>query len=109
MKMMLIALAPLLISVPTIAQAEPVSSRQVVISTSGFDLTTTDGASALLRKIHDAAERGCAEDANWDRWSRDFDRCRADAENAAVAKIDAPIVTALHRGELAPTQVAAVK
>jgi UrcA family protein len=109
MKMMLIALAPLLISVPTIVQAEPVSSRQVAISTSGFDLTTTDGASALLRKVRDAAERGCREDANWDRWSRDFDRCRVDAVNAAVAKIDAPIVTALHRGEPAPAQVAAAR
>jgi UrcA family protein len=109
MKMMLIALAPLLILIPTIAQAEPISSRQVAISTSGFDLTTTDGASSLLRKIHHAAERGCREDANWDRWSRDFDRCRADTVNAAVAKIGAPTVTALHRGESAPTQVAAAR
>ena len=109
MKMMLIALAPLLISVPTIVHAEPVSSRQVTISTSGLDLTTTRGASTLLRKIDNAAARGCRENAGWDRWSRDFDRCRVEAVNAAVAEIDAPIVTALHRGETALAQVAAAR
>jgi UrcA family protein len=109
MKTLLVTLMPLLIAVPTIAQAEPISSRHVAISTSGYDLTTREGASALLQKVRDAAERGCREDANWDRWSQDYRRCRADTEAAAVAKIDAPLVTAIYRDEAAPTLVAAAK
>lgn len=109
MKTMLIALVPLLLSVPTIAQAEPVSSRQVAVSTNGVDLTTAAGAAELLQRVRDAAERGCKLDPTWDRLSKDYQRCRADTVAAAVEKIDAPLVTALHRGEAIATQVAAAK
>lgn len=107
MKTMLVTLA--LLSIPAVAQAEPISSRPVAVSTAGIDLTTADGAAKLLKRVHDAADRGCRLDANWDRWSTDYDRCRAKTVDAAVAKIDAPLVTALHRGEAAPTLVAAAK
>jgi UrcA family protein len=109
MKTMLIALVPLLLSAPAIAQAEPVSSRQVAVSTNGINLATADGAAEMLQRVRDAAERGCELDPTWDRLSKDFDRCRADTVAAAVAKIDAPLVTALHRGDSIATQVAAAK
>ena len=108
MKTLLIALVPMLLSVPTIAQAEPVS-RPVAVSAAGLDLTTTAGASALLERARNAAERGCRIDEKWDRLSTDYRRCRADAVAAVVAKIDAPVVTALHRGEPVRTLVAAAR
>ena len=108
MKTMLVALVPLLLSVPSIVQAEPLSSRPVAVSTAGIDLTTTDGAAKLLQRVRNAAEDGCRLDSNWDRWSSDYDRCRIATVEAAVAKINAPVVTALHRGE-ARTLVAAAK
>ena len=109
MKTLLIALVPMLLAVPTIAQAEPVSSRRVAISTSGVDLASAAGAAALLQRVRDAADRGCQVDPLWDRWSKDFHRCRTDTVAAAIAKLDAPLVTALHRGDAIPTLVAAAK
>ena len=109
MKTMLLTLAPLLLSIPAVAQAEPVSSRPVAVSTAGLDLNTADGAAELLKRVRNAAEDGCRLDKNWDRWSADYDRCRTTTVEAAVAKIDAPLVTALLHGEAAPTLVAAAK
>ncbi len=109
MKTLLIAFAPLLLSVSTAATAEPLSSRPAAVSVAGVDVTTPEGAAELLQRARTAAERACGLDANWDRWSRDYDRCRADAVTALVTKIDAPVLTALHRGETPPVQVAAAK
>jgi UrcA family protein len=108
MKTLLIAFAPLLLTVPA-AAAEPVSSRPAAVSVAGLDLATPAGAAELLQRARAAADRACTADAKWDRWSRDYDRCRADAVTALVAKIDAPTLTALHRGEALPVQVAAAK
>ena len=108
MKTLLIALVPMMLSVPTIAHAEPVS-RQVAVSAAGLDLTTTAGASALLDRARNAAERGCRFDEKRDRMSNDYRRCRTDAVAAIVAKIDAPVVTALHQGEPALTLLSAAQ
>ena len=108
MKTLLIALVPMLLSLPTIAHAEPVS-RPVAVSTAGLDLTTTAGASALLERARNAAERGCRIDEKWDRMSTDYRRCRADVVAAIVAEIDAPAVTALHQGEPARTLLTAAR
>lgn len=109
MKTLLIAFGPLLLTVWTAAAAEPVSSRPAAVSVAGIDATTPAGAAALLQRARAATERACAIDAKWDRWSRDFDRCRADTVAALVARIDAPALTALHRGDPLPVQVAAAK
>ena len=109
MKTLLIAFAPLLLTVSTAAAAEPASTRPAAVSVAGLDLATPAGAAELLQRARSAADRACAADAKWDRWSRDYDRCRAEAVTALVAKIDAPTLTALHRGEPLPIQVAAAK
>lgn len=108
MKTLLIALVPMLLSVPTIAQAEPVS-RPMAVSAAGLDLTTTAGASTLLDRAREAAERACRVDEKWDRLSNDYRRCRADAVAAVVAKIDVPTVTALHQGGPALTLLSAAQ
>jgi UrcA family protein len=109
MKTLLIALVPALLAVPSIAQAEPVSRRAVAVSTAGLDVASATGAAELLKRVRAAAEQGCRLDPNWDRWSKDYDRCRTATVKAAVEKIDAPLVTALHRGEPTLAQVAAAK
>ena len=109
MKTLLIAFAPLLLTVSTAAAAEPVSSRPAAVSVAGIDATTPAGAAELLQRVRTAADRACGIDAKWDRWSRDYDRCRGDAVTALVTRIDAPTLTALHRGEPLPIQVAAAK
>lgn len=109
MKKMLATLVPLLLlATPTVAAAETLS-RPVVVSVAGIDLGTTEGAATLLKRVHNAAERGCGYDPTWDRLSDDYRRCRAKVVNAAVERIDAPLVTALYRGEALPTLVAAAK
>lgn len=108
MKMMLIALAPLLLSLPTVANAETVS-RPMAVSAAGLDLTTTAGASTLLERAREAAERACRVDEKWDRLSNDYRRCREDAVAAVVAKIDSPTVTALHQGGPALTLLTAAQ
>ena len=109
MKTLLIALVTAFLAVPSIAQAEPVSSRQVAVSTAGLDVASATGAAELLQRIRNAGEHGCRLEPNWDRWSKDYDRCRTATVKAAVEKIDAPLVTALYRGEPAVTLVAAAK
>ncbi len=109
MKILLIALAPLLLTAPAAAAAAPVSSRPAAVSVAGLDLATPAGAATLLQRARTAADRACALDARWDRWSRDHDRCRDETVAALVAKIDAPTLTALHRGAPLPIEVAAAK
>jgi len=109
MKTLLIALTPLLLTVSTAAAAGPVSSRPAAVSVAGLDLATPAGAAALLQRARTAADRACGLDAKWDRWSRDYDRCRTEALDTLVAKVDAPTLTALHHGQPLPLQVAAAK
>ncbi|MFC3712206.1 UrcA family protein [Sphingoaurantiacus capsulatus] len=109
MKSLLIAFAPLLMTASVVATAEPLTSRPAAVSVAGLDVTTPAGAAELLQRARTAAERACGLDAKWDRWSGDYDRCRADTVAALVAKADAPVLTALHRGESLPVQVAAAK
>jgi UrcA family protein len=108
MKTLLIALVPMLLSVPTIAHAETVSNP-VAVSAAGLDLTTAGGASTLLQRARDAAERACRIDDKWDRLSNDYRRCRTDVVAAVVAKVDVPTVTALYKGEPAPALVTAAR
>lgn len=94
----LLTLVPLLLlSQPFAAQAEPQSSRPVSVTAAGLDLSTPDGAQTMLQRVRNAAERGCQVDSRWDRYARDFDRCRDQTIAAVVSKLDAPLVTALHR------------
>lgn len=115
MKTMLLTFVPLLLlSQPYAAQAQTQqpSSRPVAVNAAGLDLATTDGAAAMLERVRDAAERGCKEDSRWDRYSTDFRRCRTETIAAVVAKLDAPLVTALHRDGGQPDaeqMIAAVK
>lgn len=109
MKTLLIALVPALLAVPSIAQAEPISSRSVAVSTAGLDVASATGAAELLQRIRNAAEHGCRLEPNWDRWSKDYDRCRTATLKAAVEKVDTPLLTELYRGEPTVTLVAAAK
>lgn len=98
MKILLSTIVPLLVlSQPLAAQAEPLSRRSVAISTVGVDTATDEGATRMLNRVRQAAERGCFENRNWDRYSHDYDRCRTRFVAAAVKAIDAPRLTARYQ------------
>jgi len=109
MKTMLVAFVPLLLSLPAAASAEPLVQRPVAVTTAGLDLATPAGAAAMLGRVRSAVDHACTIDPKWDRWSDDFDRCRTNATRAIVARLDAPLVTALYRGEPTPEFLAAAK
>jgi UrcA family protein len=109
MKTLLVALAPLLLSLPAAVFAEPALQRPVAVTAAGLDLSTPDGAAAMLARVRGAVDRACTFDRKWDRYSDDDERCRADAASAIVDRLQAPLVTALYRGEATPELLAAVK
>jgi UrcA family protein len=99
MKTILLSLVPLVLAaLPGAALAEPISTRAVAVTTAGLDVATPEGAAAMLKRARAAAERGCGESPRWDRYSDDYRRCRAETTAALVARIDAPLVTALLTG-----------
>jgi UrcA family protein len=69
------------------------------------DLTTPGGAKALASRIKDAATFVCGGDSVIDRQAIDYDACRDNAIDGALATLKAPMVSAA-LGRKVPTGLA---
>lgn len=74
---------------------------QTFVSYSDLDLSKPSNAQILIDRITDAASSVCRKDVDVSKliWSRLYQSCVKEAADRAVAKVDRPIVTALHSGQ----------
>ena len=104
MKVLLIAGALLALAAPAAAGVHPAKDQPDVLSTTvrygDLDLNRTAGADMVLGRIARAARDVCGEaPAPRDLAKRArYRACLATATDTAVARIDAPVVTARHQG-----------
>ena len=97
---------------PAAAMAEPDTVRPVsaAVSYADLDLSTEDGANAVLQRINVAARDMCGgkpiHSPLFPRAATQFDNCVSDAVDSAVAGLDAPVVLAFHRAGASETPVA---
>lgn len=86
------------------AQTSHISSETV--SYADLDLSTHDGARALLKRIDFAAKRICGPEPMLSPLMpavrTQYERCLDEAADNAVAKVNAPLVVALHTGAPQP-------
>ena len=82
------------------AQTKGLSSETV--SYADLDLSTHEGARALLKRIDFAAKRICGPEPSRSplqpKLVAFYERCVSDAVDASVAQVNAPLVVALHTG-----------
>lgn len=96
---------------PATAMAEPDTVRPVsaAVSYADLDLSTEDGANAVLQRINAAARDMCGgkpiHSPLFPRAATQFDSCVSQAVDAAVAGFDAPVVLAFHRAGASETPV----
>jgi UrcA family protein len=84
------------------AVAEPVNKQSTPVLFGDLDLRTEAGAKTLLTRITKAARSACGElthSALLPRESAHHRVCVADAVDAAVARVDAPMLAALHKSQ----------
>jgi len=76
------------------------SHEEVVYS--DLDVSTQEGARALLKRLDNAARRVCGAEPSRSplqpRLIMTYERCVSDALDASVAQVNAPLVVALHTG-----------
>jgi UrcA family protein len=88
-----------------IAQTAPDYKASEAVSYADLNLATRDGARTLLRRIDLAAKRVCGPEPSHSplqpHLTAFYQRCVMDSVDATVARIDAPLVTAM-RGEQQP-------
>lgn len=86
------------VAAPAMAQSagEPIG---ITVRYSDLDLGHAAGAAVLMRRLRTAAELACggAPDLRELGQMAAFERCRDDAVNQAVAKVNAPLLTAAAR------------
>jgi UrcA family protein len=74
--------------------------RKVTVSYAEFDLSKPAGAEALYRRIKRAAFLVCGGQDSPITWNRSQkDRCFSTSVDEAVAKVNAPLLSALHEGQ----------
>ncbi|HOZ29018.1 MAG TPA: UrcA family protein [Hyphomonadaceae bacterium] len=82
------------------AQTKGLSSETV--SYADLDLSTHEGARALLKRIDFAAKRICGPEPSrsplMPAVQAQYERCLEEAADNAVAKVNAPLLVALHTG-----------
>ena len=81
------------------ASAQPIGDG-VLVRFGDLDTSSTAGARTLLQRIRYAATKVCGyrPDSRMIDDFYNFRRCRADAVDRAVLKVDLPLVTALDHG-----------
>ena len=90
-------------SMTGIAQAQT-TPKQITaqVSYADLDLSTHDGARALLKRINSAAKETCGPAPVMSPLTPaapgHYDRCVEQAADKAVAQLNAPLVVALHAG-----------
>ena len=84
--------------------------QAATVAFSDLDLSTTEGARALLRRINVAAHEACGTSVHsplLPRAAVQHDRCVVAATESALNRIDSPMVAQVHRTESAGTLLAA--
>jgi UrcA family protein len=77
--------------------------RQVAVSYADLDLSKPAGAQTLYKRIKGAASRVCRPTGLYVMASRSHRKCIETAVADAVAQVDRPSLTALHREQTART------
>ena len=78
--------------------ADPPATRSVEVSFRDLDLSTPSGAAKLYRRIQAAARSVCQYEPTSPREPIIWQYCVRPTVDAAVAKVDNPLPTALHSG-----------
>jgi len=76
------------------------SPPQIKVQFADLDLTRVEGAAALYRRLHSAAQSVCAPLANDLARLDRYKACIADAVSVAVAEVDKPALTMYYRTQI---------
>lgn len=102
-KILLVAALCLPLAAP-LAMAEDApgaaDARAITVAYDDLDLSASDDAAQMLARLRRAAFRACSSpeiDTPTPEARRQSQACRADAVESAVAQLDAPELTRLHR------------
>jgi UrcA family protein len=101
-QLLLTGLGVVTLSVATnsFASASDDGVRNVTVSYAEFDLSKPAGAEALYRRIKRAAFLVCGGEDSPITWNRSQkDQCISTSVGEAVAKVNAPLLSALHQGQ----------
>jgi UrcA family protein len=90
----------------TIAWAGPPATRSVEVSFRDLDLNTPSGAAKLYRRIQAAARSVCQYEPTSPREQSIWQYCVRPTVDAAVAKVNNPLLTELHSGHSSPVVTA---
>ena len=88
------------------ASADPGGTRSTEVSFRDLDLNTQSGAARLYRRIQGAAQRVCGYEATLSQAQTIWQHCVLPTVDAAVAKVNNPLLTALHTGHSSPAVTA---
>ena len=78
-------------------------TRSATVKFADLNLDTSAGAEALYGRIHSAARRICFEPI---QTYRDYTDCVAKSESEAIAKVNAPLLTAVYQKKTGNTPAA---
>ena len=105
------AIAVAAVAGSAMAQSEFAAARSVFheqvavpVSYADLDLSSPDGASLMLHRLHDAALNACGADDSSVRpykWAVHRSACYRDSMDRAVADLNAPAVTRLYQSRAA--------
>jgi len=90
----------------TVAWAGPPATRSVEVSFRDLDLNTASGAAKLYRRIQAAARSVCQYEPTSPRENSIWQYCVRPTVDAAVAKVNNPLLTELHSGHSSPAVTA---
>jgi UrcA family protein len=105
---LLSALAAIASASPRASAADQYITHSVKVSFADLNLDTSQGAAALYERIQSAARKVCSPESGErpiERY-RDWRACREAAVGNAVAKVNRPLLSALHSSKTAGPQVA---
>jgi len=90
----------------TTAWAGPPATRSIEVSFRDLDLGTPSGAARLYRRIQAAARSVCQYEPTSPREHSIWQYCVRPTVDAAVAKVNNPLLTKLHSGHSSPVVTA---
>jgi UrcA family protein len=90
----------------TLAWAGPPATRSVEVRFRDLDLSTPPGAAQLYRRIQAAARSVCQYEPTSPREQTIWQYCVRPTVDAAVAKVNNPLLTELHSGRSSPAVTA---
>lgn len=109
MKSILLAAFAALAIVPAAEAGAPSTPPTLKVAYADLDLAKDRDAQAMLKRIRRAAASLCAPDATSHADILAADTCRREAVARAVARLDAPAVTAAYEGNAAPHGLASLR